>query len=118
MNKTIRVILSPDAEEVYRHLNESAGKSKLERSILNAINKKVELVKANPHYGDAISKDKIPQEFKAKFGITNLFRVELPQFWRMLYSLTNGESEVEIVAFVLEISNHEKYDKRFGYKGK
>jgi len=35
----------------------------------------------------------------------------------MLYSLTDGESEVEIIAFVLDIIDHEKYNKKFGYKG-
>lgn len=116
--KTVRVILSPDAEEVYKHLNEKAPSSKLDRSILNAVNKKVELIKANFHYGEPIAKDKIPQEYRQKYGINNLFRVELPQFWRMLYSLNPGETEIEIVAFVLEISDHGKYDKLFGYKRK
>jgi len=116
--KTVRVIFSPDAEEVYKHLNDKAPSSKLERSILNAVNKKVELIKANFHYGEPIAKDKIPQEFRQKYGINNLFWVELPQFWRMLYSLTQGETEIEIVAFVLEISDHGKYDKLFGYKRK
>ncbi|OIO25134.1 hypothetical protein AUJ14_04880 [Candidatus Micrarchaeota archaeon CG1_02_55_22] len=114
--KPVRVILSPDAESVYQRLNSAAPTSKLDQSILNAINKKVELIKANPHYGQPISKDKIPEEWKHEYGINNLFRVELPQFWRMLYTLTNSDSEVEIIAFVLEISNHEKYDKRLGYK--
>ncbi len=118
MNKRVRVILSPEAEEVYRHLNEKAPESKLERSILNAVNKKVELIKANVHYGDPISKGKIPKEYRQKYGVNNLFRVELPQFWRLLYTLTNGESEVEIIAFVLEISGHGQYDKLFGYKRK
>ena len=40
--KKVRVILSPDAEEVYKYLNEQASKSKTEKMILNAINKKVE----------------------------------------------------------------------------
>ena len=110
--------MSPEAEEVYRYLNAKAPSSKLERSILNAVNKKVELIKVNIHYGEPISKDKIPQEFKQKYSINNLFWVQLPQFWRMLYSLTKGESEIEIVAFVLEITDHGKYDKLFGYKRK
>src|SRR3989344_5667822 len=33
-------VLSPEAEEVYKYLNERASKSKIERSILNAIEKK------------------------------------------------------------------------------
>jgi hypothetical protein len=42
--------------------------------------------------------------------------VELPGFWRMLYTLTNGEREVEIIAFVLDVIDHKAYDKKFGYK--
>ncbi len=118
MNKNIRVVLSPEAEEIYKYLNEKAPASKLERSIFNAIKKKVERIKVNQHYGDPISKDKIPLEYQQKYGITNLFRVELPQFWRMLYALVDGESQIEIVAFILEISSHEKYNKLFGYKKK
>jgi hypothetical protein len=115
--KRVRVILSPDAEEVYNYLNKEAPTSKTENTILKAINKKVELIKANPHYGDPISKKLIPQEYKDKYGITNLFRVELPDFWRMLYTLTNGESKIEIIAFVLDIIDHQIYNKKFGYKG-
>jgi len=113
--KPVRVIFSPEAEEAYNKLNEAAD-SKIERSILNAIDKKKELIKANPHYGEPIAKDKIPEEYKQKYGITNLFWVELANFWRMLYTLTN-ENEIEIIAFVLDMIDHEKYNKKFGYKG-
>ncbi|MDD5182517.1 MAG: hypothetical protein PHC66_05130 [Candidatus Nanoarchaeia archaeon] len=114
--KIIRVILSPEAEEVYKYLNEQAPGSKTEKIILNALNNKVEFLKSNPHYGDPIAKKLIPEEYKQKYGITNLFRIELPNFWRMLYTLTNNESEIEIIAFVLDIIDHPKYNKKFGYK--
>ncbi len=42
--KKIRVILSSDAKEVYNHLKEEAPKSKTERTILNAITKKIEII--------------------------------------------------------------------------
>src|SRR3989338_3437007 len=98
--KTVRVIFSPDAEEVYKRLNEQAPVSKIDKMILNAINKKIELVKANFHYGDPIAKNLIPHEYETKYGITNLFRVELPNFWRMLYTLTEGETEIEILQYI------------------
>ena len=116
--KVIKVIFSPEAEEVYKYLNEQAIKSKIEKSILNAVNKKIDLIKLNIHYGGPISKNLIPMEYVEKYGITNLFRVELPNFWRMLYTLTNSESEIEIIAFVLDIIDHKKYNKKFGYKNK
>lgn len=117
MNKIVHVVLSPEAEEVYNHLNQEAPNSKIERSIFNAIEKKKDLIKANPHYGEPVSKDKIPNEYKLKYDVTNLFWVELPNFWRMLYTLTNNDTEIEIIAFVLDIVDHEKYNKKFGYKG-
>ncbi len=67
--------------------------------------------------GEPVAKDKIPDEYKKKYGVTNLFRVELSNFWRMLYTLTNDETEVKIIAFVLDIIDHKKYNKKFGYKG-
>ncbi|MBS3127591.1 hypothetical protein J4410_00415 [Candidatus Woesearchaeota archaeon] len=114
--KQIKIILSPEAEEVYQYLNKEAPQSKTEQMILNATNKKIDLIKANPHYGNPIEKKKIPEIYKEKYGITNLFRVELPHFWRMLYTLTEGESEIEIVAFILDITDHKKYNKKFGYR--
>jgi len=36
--KTVRIILSPEAEEVYKYLNEKASTSKNERAILKAVN--------------------------------------------------------------------------------
>lgn len=115
--KPVKVILSPEAEEAYNQLNAVAADSKIERSILNAIDKKKELIKANMHYGEPIAKDKIPDEYRVKYGVTNLFWVELSNFWRMLYTLTNNETEVEIIAFVLDIIDHPTYNKKFRYKG-
>ena len=116
--KEVRVVLSPEAEEVYYYLSEKSQKSKVAKSIFNAIKKKSDLIKANFQYGDPIAKKLIPPEYVLKYGIKNLFRVELPGYWRMLYTLREEESEIEIIAFVLDIINHKDYDKKFGYKKK
>ena len=115
--KEVRIILSPEAKEVYNKLNSEAETNKQSRMIFNAINNKKELIKANIHYGNPIAKNLIPLEYKQKYSTTNLFRVELPAFWRMLYTLTNNE-EVEIIAFVLDIIDHQTYDDKFGYMGR
>jgi len=114
--KPVKIILSSEAEEVYTFLIAESPNSKTESSILNAFNKKKDLIKLNPHYGDPIAKRLIPKEYSIKYGVTNLFRVELPYYWRMLYTLTNDESEVNIIGFVLDILNHKEYNKKFGYK--
>lgn len=114
--KTVRVILSKEAKKVFKYLNDNAEISKVERSILNSVKEKSELIKSNFQYGDAVSKKLIPKEYIKKYGIDNLFRVELPNFWRMMYTLREGDSQIEIISFVLEICNHKTYNKRFGYK--
>ncbi|MDD5148343.1 MAG: hypothetical protein PHH08_02665 [Candidatus ainarchaeum sp.] len=116
--KLVRVKLSPEAEEVYTYLNKESGHSKIEKTILTAVDRKVELIKANIHYGEPINKKLIPKEYKEKYGIKNIFWVSLPNYWRMLYSLTEGETQIEIIAFVLDILDHDKYNKKFGYKEK
>ena len=116
--------LSPEAEEVYKFLKQefeeviaSGRKRTPEVQIFERFEQKKELIRQDMHYGEPVAKDKIPSAYKIKYGITNLFWVELPHFWRMLYSLVDGESEVEIIAFVLDIIDHEDYNKKFGYKG-
>jgi len=105
--RIVRVVFSQEAEEACKLLAES--NSKIERSILNAVRRKIEFIKMNPHYGEPIAKRLIPDEYE----VTNLFWVELPNFWRMVYTLTNDE--VRIIAFVLAIFDHKRYEKKFGY---
>jgi len=118
MRKIIRVKLSEEAEEVYDYLVKESENSKMEKAILNGIKKKVELIKVNFHYGEPINKSQIPDEYKDKYGIKNLFWVELPYYWRMLYSLGPGDTQIEIIAFVLDIIDHPDYNKKFVYKKK
>jgi len=113
--RNVEVVLSPEAQEVFEYLNAESTHSKNERMILQAIRQKSDLIKANRTYGNPISKKLIPKEYVRNYGINNLFRVELPNFWRMLYTLRTEKNEIEIIAFVIEILDHKKYNKRFGY---
>lgn len=114
--KQVKIILSPEAKEVFEYLNKNSKNSKIESSILNAIKQKSDLIRSDPHYGDPIKKSLIPKEYAIKYNITNLFRVELPNYWRMLYTLTEGNTTIEIISFVLDIIDHKEYNKKFGYK--
>jgi hypothetical protein len=118
MDKSIKVIFSPNAEEVYGYLAKKAQSSKTEKMIANAIQQKLEWIKADPWYGDSIAKRLIPREYQISYGITNLFRIELPNFWRLLYTLTDGETKSEISIILLDILDHTAYNKKFGYRKK
>ncbi len=123
MNKPVRVILLDEADSEYKKLNEIVGRqieegkeSTEEMQLLRSIKQKIEFIKANPFYGNNISKALIPKEYIVKYNTKNLWRVELTNFWRMLYTIKGDQ--VEIICFVLDIINHKEYDKKFGYKRK
>lgn len=119
MNKPTRVILIDEALTEFNRLNEIVGQQLQEGKenseeilLLKSIKQKIDLIKANPFYGDSIKKVLIPQKYNAK----NLWRVELTHFWRMLYTIKGDQ--IEVLCFVLDILNHKEYDKKFGYKRK
>ena len=118
MNSKIDVVLSPEADKVYDFLMNQSRISKTEKIMFSAINQKIGFIKENTHYGDPIAKKLIPKEYKKQYNVINLFRVELPLFWRMLYTITKEEDEIIIIAFILDILDHKNYNKKFGYKKK
>ena len=119
MKKPVRVVLLGEADSEYKLLNELVGQQIKEGKehteeiqLLRSIKQKTELIKANPFYGDNIEKKKIPQSY----NVQNLWRVELTGYCRMLYTIKGDQ--IEIICFVLKILDHDRYNKKFGYKKK
>lgn len=84
--------------------------------LLRSIKQKIEFVKANPFYGNNMPKVLIPQEYIRKYKANNLWRVELINYWRMVYTIKGDQ--VEIICFVLDIMDHKEYDCLFRYRKK
>lgn len=121
--KEVRVVLSAEAAEEYNELNRIVGTelqngvtSSVHQSIFRSIERVKGWLKENPFVGDQIKKGQIPDFYIQKYGITNLWRIELSNYWRLIYTIQSNE--VEIIDFVLDIIDHKEYDKKFGYKGK
>ncbi len=117
--RPVKVILLDQAKVQFDELNRLVGEQQAngisnseEIQLLKSIRQKSELLKINPTCGDNIPKKLIPKTL----NVSNLFRIELTGYWRMLYTLDGNE--VEIVAFVLYLLDHPAYDKLFGYQKK
>jgi hypothetical protein len=111
--KEIRIILKGQAKESFLELKKRNDKEA--QSLIRSVDRIIKILKKNPQYGDPIKKELIPEYFK-KIGIKNLYRAELSNFWRMLYTIESNK--IEIFCFVLSIMDHPSYDKLFGYKTK
>ena len=101
MNKNIRVRFSTEAFKIYKKIKEKSLDSKRQESLLKAINKYIMIIKKNIYFGIPISKDKISLRYKTELGINNLFRIKLPFYWNMFYTVKDGDPRVLIVGFVL-----------------
>ncbi len=117
--KTVKIIGTADEAltklEENIHSLEAQGKTppKADTQLLTSVHRALDLIKANPFAGDPVPNKLWPREFQS---LPNLFRMELSQFWRLLYYVTGDE--LRIISVVFEISDHEQYNKTFGYRKK
>jgi hypothetical protein len=111
--KEIRIKLKGQGKEAYLELKKRDDKEA--KTILDSFNRVKNILKENPQYGDPIKKDLIPKTFK-KIGVQNLYRVELSNYWRALYTIEGNQ--IEIFLFVLSIIDHKEYNQLLGYKKK
>ena len=111
LGKEVRVLLKGQAKESYLELKKRTDKEA--QSLIRSFQRIKDILKDNPQFGDPIAKRLIPEKLKV-MGIKNLYRAELSNYWRMLYTIEG--TKVEIFLFVLSIVDHKQYDKLFGYK--
>ena len=121
IKKKITIKLIGDAEKAFNDLNRIVGEqrsqgitSSKDITLLNAINRLFDVIVNNPFYGENAKKDLIPQEYRQKYDADNLFIADLPDYWRMIYTLESDE--IEIIAFVLDIINHDEYNRKFKFR--
>ena len=123
IKKKITIKLIGDAEKAFNDLNRIVGEqrsngitSSKDITLLNAINRIFDILISNPFYGENAKKDLIPKEYRQKYDADNLFIADLPDYWRMIYTLESDE--IEIIAFVLDIIDHDEYNKKFKFRKK
>lgn len=89
-----------------------AGKFE-EKQLFAFISRAIDDLKENPLCGIKIPKKLWPKEYIKKYRITNLWKYNLPNYWRLIYTLIGDE--VKIVSMILEWMTHKNYEKRFSY---
>ena len=131
VEKRVSVKLVGEAKEAYLELQETVRLEKergvtssFNQTLLRSIDSKIALLKVNYDYGIQIPKRLIPKKYLVQYEVTNLWKVNLSGYWRLVYTLRQPQreqTEVEIISIwldVLDIMDHEKYDKIFRYKKK
>ena len=116
MKKKFVVKYSPLFETQLNELKSAVKEKdlKFNNQLLNAIEREKERLFNNPHHGIQIEKMKIPSSYVQQYGVNNLWKINLPNYWRMIYTITGNE--LEIISILLEFMNHDTYNKIFGYE--
>lgn len=69
-------------------------------------------IQENAFCGIQIPKKLIPKEY-TKYKIKNLWKYNLPNAWRLLYSIE--ADKIKIVSIMIEWMDHKNYERRFKY---
>jgi len=70
-------------------------------------------LKKNPMCGIKVPKTLWPKEYISAFEINNLWKYDLPNGWRLVYTIQTNE--VMILNVILEWFDHKEYERRFKY---
>ena len=129
-SKHVTITLVGDAKEEYLRLKEivageikNGASSSFHQTLLRSIDSKFSILTANCCYGVQLAKSHMPPKYD-KYSLTNLWKVDLSGYWRMIYTLRQPQREgaeieiIEIFLDVLDIVDHPAYDKIFGYRKK
>jgi hypothetical protein len=93
---------------------EKLKKGKFEdKQLYDFIQRAISDLKKNPICGVKITRKLWPRGYIKKYNIKNLWKYNLPDGWRLIYSIL--EDKLMIINLILEWFPHKDYEKKFGY---
>ena len=84
-----------------------------DKKLYDWLNRAFDDIAEDAFCGIQIPKKLIPKEYTKKYGIENLWKYNLPNAWRLVYSV--GRDEVIVISIILEWFPHKEYERRFKY---
>ncbi len=100
-------------EKLKRAFDELKQGKGAEPHLYEFLNRAFDDLKKDPFSGIKISKKLWPDDYVKKYEIDNLWKYDLPNGWRLIYTVR--ANQVTILTVVLEWFSHKDYERRFGY---
>ena len=101
------------SEEIRNAFGELKGGKFEDKQLYGFIQRAIDDLKRNPFVGKNVPKNLIPSEYIRKFSVDNLRKYDLPNGWRLIYTIKGNE--LMIVSVILEWMDHKNYERRFKY---
>jgi Txe/YoeB family toxin of Txe-Axe toxin-antitoxin module len=114
VNKPDRIRKVAFADESIKKAFEDLQKGKFEeQQLAGFLNRAMDDLLENPFCGIRVPSKLWPKEYIQKYCIDNLRKYDLPNGWRLLYTIRGNE--VEIISVLIEWLSHKKYERLFKY---
>ena len=97
-------------KKAFEQLKEGKGE---ERRLYDWLLRAFNDIGQNAFCGIQIPKRLIPKEYLQKYDVHNVWKYNLPNAWRLIYSVEH--QEIIVVSIVLEWMDHKEYEHRFNY---
>ena len=91
----------------------SQGRSE-DKELFENITYAIESLKTNINCGIRIKEGRMPKTYRQKYGIEKILKYNLPNGWRLIYTIVRYDSE-ELICLILEWFDHNEYERRFKY---
>jgi len=104
------VFANSKLKESFGKLNDSRNDNAL---LLKWLNDAFDKLAVNAFSGIQIQKRLIPSEYIELYDIDNLWKLNLPKGWRLLYSV--ARDEIWIISIILDWFDHKEYEELFRY---
>ena len=85
-----------------------------EGQIYRDIDKAIKELNKDKIIGIHLQRNKVPKYYIQKYGYNAYYKVVLPENWRLIYGIISIHRERR--ALLMEVFDHEDYNKRFGFK--
>ena len=100
-------------DKVKEAFNELKGSDKKEKGLHEWLVRAYKDIEGNAFCGIQIPKRLIPKEYIKKYKVKNLWKYNLPDAWRLIYSIE--ANEIIVISIVLEWMDHKEYERKFKY---
>jgi Txe/YoeB family toxin of Txe-Axe toxin-antitoxin module len=102
--------ISEDIRKTFEHLKYGKNENKIiYKNLIIVITK----LRINPMSGIQIPKKLIPKAYIKKYFLRNLWKYNMPNGYRLLYSVKSDG--IIIVAIIIEWLPHKDYERKFNY---
>jgi hypothetical protein len=102
------IVVHPDLEEAYAAWESLAlRREQPAQAIWKSLQTAIARIRVDGQWGDVIRQEWIPSHFRERYGVSNLYCVDLAAFHRAFYTIVN-----RTVVF-LDLVDHPAYDRWF-----